>query len=164
MVEDNESVKRGGSPFQNCGKLKIDTVFEAVVDHYKQDLREFFTRSNFYLAVQTALLSVFGFRDIPDSLLDYIVMTVIIAAGLAIAVIWWVAARGSILWIDRWRREVQRLSQEHSPTGSYDEIEQTAKAHPYQSPERVTKLLPLLFGLIWFTFAAILVYWFSWHC
>lgn len=34
-------------------------AYNSVTDHFKQDLREFFQRSNFYLIAETALLSVF---------------------------------------------------------------------------------------------------------
>lgn len=34
-------------------------VYKAITEHFRQDVREFWTRSNFYLLIQTGLLSVF---------------------------------------------------------------------------------------------------------
>ncbi len=152
-MEDKQSIIRDRS----VDRISIDTMFQAVIDHYKQDLREFFTRSNFYLAVETGLLSVFGVRDPPDSQIDYLVTAAIVAAGLALSLAWWVAGRGSLVWIDRWRKEVQCLSKGFSPTQSYHNIEKNAADKPWDSPERVTNLLPWLFGFVWFTFAVILL-------
>ncbi len=133
--------------------IPVANVFDAVADHYKQDLREFFARSNFYLAVQAALLSVFGVRDVPADLFDYVVTSVIVLAGLVLACVWGIVSHGSVLWIKRWRAEVQRLSRDYSATESYDKIEQIAADHPYQSPEELTKLLPWFFAVIWLVFA-----------
>jgi hypothetical protein len=138
--------------------INVVTEFNAITDHFKQDLQEFFTRSNFYLAVHAALLSVFGVRDTPASFFDYVVTLVLILTGLALSVFWAVAAHGSVLWIDRWRDEVRRLSAEYSEIGSYDKIEALADEHPLQSPETITMYLPWLFGTIWCVFGiAVLV-------
>ena len=138
--------------------IKVVEEFNAITDHFKQDLREFFTRSNFYLAVQAALLSVFGVRDTPANLFDHVVTLVLILTGLALSVFWGVVAHGSVLWIDRWRKEVRRLSAEYSETKSYDRIEEWADEHRRQSPERITMYLPWLFGAIWCVFGiAVLV-------
>lgn len=151
-MKDKRSITDDDAPSKSPSNFKfgVDIVFQAVVDHYKQDLREFFNRSNFYLGVETALLAVFGVRDAPQSTFDYIVTIGIIGVGLALTLFWWLAARGSIFWIDIWRGEVQQLSAAHSPTKSYDEIENIAKEHRWKSPERITQYLPCLFLLIWF--------------
>ena len=64
--------------------ISVVAEFNAITDHFKQDLREFFTRSNFYLAAQAALLSVSGVRDIPTNIFDYVVTLVLILTGLAL--------------------------------------------------------------------------------
>lgn len=139
-------------------RINVVTEFNAITDHFKQDLREFFTRSNFYLAVQTVLLSVFGVRDTPVDFFDHIITLVLILTGLALSVFWGVVAHGSVLWIRQWRAEVRRLSAEYSETQSYDRIEAWADEHPLWSAERITMYLPLLFGIIWFVFGvAVLV-------
>lgn len=158
MAKDNELVKSDDTPSKNSSKVKIDTVFEAVVDHYKQDLREFFTRSNFFLAVQAALLSVLGIRDNPDDPFDYAITVVIVFAGLVISTIWVFAGRGSLFWIKRWRDEVIFLSKHFSPTQSYKVLEEIGKIKPYNSPEQVANLLPYLFGVIWFAIGTIVAF------
>ena len=158
-MENKQSISRDGATSKNAPIGVVDE-YKAGTDHYKQDLREFFTRSNFYLAVHAALLSLFGIREIPDTPLDYVVTIIITIAGLSLAAFWWFVARSSVWWIDRWRERVQRLSRDYSETHSYEEIEAGAIEHPYRSPERVTMYLPWLFGLIWFIFlVATLVNW-----
>ena len=138
--------------------INVVAEFNAITDHFKQDVREFFTRSNFYLAVQAALLSVFGVRDTPANCFDYVVTIVLILTGLALSIFWGVVAHGSVLWIGRWRDEVRRLSAEYSETKSYDRIESLADEHPLQSAEIITMYLPWLFGTIWCVFGiAVLV-------
>ena len=138
--------------------INVETEFNAITDHFKQDLREFYTRSTFYFAVQAALLSVSGVRDTPANIFDYVVTLVLILTGLALSVSWGVVARASVLWIERWRDEVRRLSREYSETKSYDKIEALADLHPLQSPERITMHLPWLFGTMWCVFGiAVLV-------
>ncbi len=138
--------------------IKVVAEFNANTDHFKQDLREFFTRSNFYLAVQAALLSVFGVRDTSANCFDYVVMFGLILTGLALSAFWALAAYGSVRWIGRWREEVRRLSREYSETKSYDRIEALVDEHPLQSAERITMYLPWLFSTIWCVFGiAVLV-------
>lgn len=132
--------------------INVVVEFNAITDHFKQDVREFFTRSNFYLAVQAALLSAFVVRNTPANFFDYFVMFVLILTGLALSVFWGVVAYGSVCWIDRWRNEVRRLSAAYSETKSYDSIEAEAENHPWQSAEKITMRLPWLFGTIWCVF------------
>ena len=129
--------------------ISYDTIFETVADHYKQDLREFFIRANFYLAVHAALLTAIGIRDAPDSRVDWAVTIIIAFAGIVLACIWGLVSHGSVLWIRRWRKEIQQLSQDYSPTESYHNIEEDANCHRFQSPEELTKFLPWFFGMVW---------------
>ena len=138
--------------------INVVAEFNVITDHFKQDVREFFTRSNFYLAVQAALLSVFGVRDTSANFFDYVVTLVFILTGLALSVFWGVVAHGSVVWIDRWRDEVRRLSREYSETKSYDRIEALGDEQPLQSAEKITMYLPWLFAIIWCVFGiAVLV-------
>ena len=146
----NQSVAHdstGGDSTQK--QISLDTVFNAVADHYKQDLREFFVRANVYLAVHAALLAAVGIRDAPDSRVDWAVTIIIAFAGVVLAFIWGLVSHGSVLWIRHWREEIQRLSLKYSPTTSYHNIEEEANRHPYQSPEELTKFLPWFFGIVW---------------
>ena len=146
----NQSVPHDSTEKDSTQKpISYDTVFESVADHYKQDLREFFTRANFYLAVHAALLAAIGIRDAPDSRLDWAVTIIIASAGVVLACVWGLVSHGSVLWIRRWRKEIQRLSRKYSPTESYHNIEKDAICQRYQSPEELTKFLPWFFGIVW---------------
>ena len=149
-MSTNQSVTLDSTAGDSTQKpISHDTVFEAVADHYKQDLREFFTRANFYLAVHAALLTAIGIRQVPDSRADWAVTLIIAIAGVVLACVWGLASYASVLWIRRWRKEIQQLSREYSPTETYHNIEEEANRHRYQSPEELTKFLPWFFGIIW---------------
>lgn len=146
----NKSVPHNSTAGDSTQKpISHDTVFQAVADHHKQDLREFFTRANFYLAVHAALLTAISIRDAPDSRADWAVTIIIAFAGVVLAFVWGLVSHGSVLWIRRWRKEIQQLSREYSPTESYHNIEEDANHHRYQSPEELTKFLPWFFGIVW---------------
>jgi hypothetical protein len=124
-------------------------VFRAVTDHFNQDIREFFSRSNFYLVAQAALLSAFFTRKQPATNFEFLIIIGIVMAGLSVVVFWWRVAMGSVFWIKQWRGEVQRVSEELSRLKSYKNMEDIAQKNPNMSPENVTRLLPILFGVIW---------------
>ena len=146
----NQSVPHDSTAGDSTQKsISHDTVFKAVADHYKQDLREFFTRANFYLAIHAALLTTIGIRDVPDSRVDWAVTIIIAFAGVVLACFWGLVSQASVLWIRRWRKEIQQLSREYSPTETYHNIEEEANRHRYQSPEELTKFLPWFFGVVW---------------
>ena len=132
--------------------------FQAVTDHYKQDLREFFTRSNFYLAVQGALVYGLTTRERSDDDLDLVVDLGILILGIILCLFWWLVARGSHFWIKTWRKKCGDLSELYSEAESYHEAESLAGEHPWNSPETVTKHLPLLFAVFWIALAIALAY------
>lgn len=136
------------------------TVFRAVTDHFNQDIREFFKRSNFYLVAEAALLSAFFTRKQPNTNFDFLIMTAIALAGLSVVVYWWGVAKGSVFWIQKWREEVQRISEKLSRLRSFKDMEEIAKENPKMSPENITKSLPILFGVIWIVILVVVI--FSW--
>ena len=146
----NQAVSRGNTEGDSIDtQIPIEAVFQAIGGHYKQDLREFFARANFYLAVHAALLSAISIRDAPDSSVDWAVTVVIASAGVVLACVWGLVSHGSVVWIRRWRQEIRRLSLVYSPTDSYHVIEQYASRQWYQSPEELTKFLPWFFVVVW---------------
>ncbi len=149
MATDQSAVRDDASRDASERPISYEIIFESVADHYKQDLREFFTRANFYLAVHTALLSAVGIRDAPNSKSDWAIILLIALAGIVLACVWGSVSYGAVLWIRRWRKELQRLSRELSPTHSYHRLEDEANEHRYQSPEELTKFLPWFFAIIW---------------
>ena len=135
----------------HSGQIEMDVaVFTAVTHHFKQDIQWFFDRSNFYLVAEAALLSVFFalIKDRQTGGID-IIMLGIALAGLALVMFWWLSLRGSLFWISYWRGEAQRLSAELSRFHIYDESQKVALANPMKSPEKISKFLPILFGVIW---------------
>ena len=145
--------------FRQPTEMDIE-VFRAVAEHFRQDLREFFTRSNFYLIAQAALISVFFTREPPKNNIEYVMSMGIILCGLIFAIFWWLVARGSVIWIDRWRDELRRLDALLDRLYSFVIVEAQALRHPYQSAERVTQYLALIFCFMWSSFMMIwLVMW-----
>ena len=130
---------------------EIDVAeFTAVIDHFKQDLREFFSRSHFYLVVQGFLLSAFFARAVPASTFEYFSSYAVIFAGLTLAVFWHLVVKGAVLWIKRWRIEVRELSRKYSNLHSYDRIEErSGEIAEHHSAEEITALLPKIFIGFW---------------
>jgi hypothetical protein len=81
-------------------------VFKVVGEHYRQDLRDFWTRSNFYLVVEGGLLSVFFSRLGNTSKYEIAIDFAFILLGGLLAVIWFFVARNSLFWIQQWRTQM----------------------------------------------------------
>ncbi len=142
-----EPVRRLPGEDQSSFRDRADGIeFQAVIDHFKQDLREFFIRSNFYLVVQGTLFSAFVLRKTPASTFEYLISSGIILVGLVLASFWSRVSKSSLFFIKRWRREVCDLSYKLTSTQSYYRVE--AKEHT-DSPEAITGLLPHLFAWSW---------------
>lgn len=131
-------------------------VYRAVTDHFKQDLREFFSRSNFFLVAEAALLSAFyaiqtKMISPPDevNLGDLWSNKALALAGLLLTVIWLFVSASSAYWIGRWRREVQTVSGNLSNISSYRNVEEVGWWTNLLRPEHITILLPLLFLGLW---------------
>lgn len=125
--------------------MQQDTeVFKVLSEHYRQDLREFWSRNNFYLVVDSALVSVYVSQGDSD------VRTVLGLFGLVVSTFWYVVARGSILWLGHWRREVMQLDELVDRLGVWQRVEARVKQRPWESPSWVTHWLPVTFGIGWF--------------
>lgn len=141
-----------GRECKDAPDLRLE-IFKVVVDHLKQDVREFWPRSNFYLLVQAGLLSVFATLASGDYLPEK--SLVISIVGLIVAVFWSLAARGAVLWIRKWRAAVMEIDEEVNPYKTYSKTESFAYSNPLMSPSNVTQFLPWVFVLAWCT---ILIY------
>ncbi len=131
-------------------------VYRAVTDHFRQDLREFFSRSNFFLVAEAALLSAFYAIQIklissPDqiNLGDLWSNKALALAGLLLTVIWLFVSCSNVYWIRRWRREVKTVSEYLSNISSYKNVEEVGFLIDLLRPENITVLLPLLFLGLW---------------
>jgi hypothetical protein len=118
-------------------------IFQIVHDHFEQDLREFWQRSNFYLVVDGLLLSAFVSAHLRS------LQILLVCAGLVVSLFWLLVARGSIAWIGAWRDEVRRLDQVVNRFQSFNVIENKVQLSKLSSPSWVTQWLPAFFLAGW---------------
>lgn len=133
-------------------------IFHIAIDHFRSDVREFFIRSNFYLVIEAALLTVLFTRRIPNETSNsfyFFISIGIIASGLIFSYFWWRVAVGSVKWIDRLRDKIIELSEFSSILKAYSNVEKNAKIYPFQSAERVTQYLGLIFIFFWSILAVV---------
>lgn len=137
---------------EHSGKITdIDVaVYTTVIGHYKQDLREFFTRSNFYLVAVAALLAAFFGREtrVPK------VSIVIAVTGLVLCLFWLSVAVGNLFWIGQWRNQAKIVSRALDRRfDAYSEAEEPHKQPLHKrlllSPEGATTCLPAVFAVVW---------------
>ena len=126
-------------------------VFQALWEHYRQDLREYWVRSNLYLVVQALLLSVFvGTSDLSDSDLTDLTRIVLAGVGFVVAGMWYYVLRGSLSWLDAWREQVERVDREVDRFAAFAEVEGGLRRA--RSPAAVSQFLPLVFIAAWAAF------------
>lgn len=106
----------GRSPFQ---------VFQAIHDHFQQDLREFWQRSNFYLVVDGVLVSAFATSHV------HALQLILSCAGLVISLSWLLVARGSIASLALWRVEVRHVHLIVNRFRSFSTIEGSLRRKPW---------------------------------
>jgi len=123
--------------------------FKMIASHFRQDLREFWNRANFYLITNAGLLS--AFLIVYPGIIKANVGIVIVfpLVGLVIAVLWFLVLRGALHWIEKWREEVIRLSKELDRFRCYANIESSVKQNRSSSPSYLTQFLPLVFVVAW---------------
>jgi hypothetical protein len=126
-------------------------IFQMAHEHYEQDLRMFWQRSNFYLVVDGFLVSAFVTAHLRS------LQIVLACAGLMISLFWLLVARSSIRWVALWRAEVQRLDRIVNRFQSFDAIENQQKGKPWTSPSWLTQWLPALFLTGWICIFLLLI-------
>jgi len=127
-----------------------DLVFyQVVVDHFKQDTREFWTRANFFLVAHAGLFSAFvvAYPGMTGRL--NLMSLSIPLLGLGTAIIWLIVLKGAISFLQSWREQVIRLDKELDRFQCYVEVEGMAKRDPLSSPSYVTQFIPLVFIATW---------------
>jgi len=130
-------------------------VFKMIASHFRQDLREFWNRANFYLLINAGLFSAF-LIVYPALVKDHaMIVTVVPILGITIATFWYFVLRGAVYWIERWREEVIRLSKELDRFQCYARVESTVKQRRSLSPSYLTKFLPLVFVITWLVILAL---------
>ena len=131
--------------------------FKMVVEHFNQDLREFWNRANFYLLTNAGLFSAF-LVIYPSLLTDHpLIVMVVPVLGIAIATLWYLVLRGAFYWIEQWRQEVIKLSKELDRFQCYAIIESSIKGRKLKSPSYLTQLLPVVFMAAWIAILVILL-------
>lgn len=124
-------------------------IFKIITEHFRQDIREFWTRANFYLLANAGLFSAFVVAY-PTLIKERIVVVMSIPIiGLITAIFWFIVLRGAIHWLRRWREQVIKLSKELDRFQCYAEVESSVKQSPLLSPSYVTQFLPLVFVITW---------------
>jgi len=124
-------------------------IFKIVTDHFKQDIREFWTRSNFYLLAQIGLFSVFVATFSTSTGFKTTISISIAILGLVIAVFWFVILRGAIEWLRQWRNQVIKLDREIDRFQCYVEVESLVEQKLFLSPSYMIQFLPLIFVITW---------------
>ncbi|MDL1979196.1 MAG: hypothetical protein LWX52_14080 [Deltaproteobacteria bacterium] len=154
------NVAVGGSDFceQHGNWFTSDIeVYKEIGEHFRQDIREFWTRSNFYLLVHAGLLSVFTAISNRSSEYNIAIGIALGVFGLSLAIVWFIVARGSIIWIRKWRAnmiEIDEIIDRHH----YYKVENFAAQSPLMSPSNVTQYLPLVFGISWLVMIVLLIF------
>lgn len=146
-------IENSDNPFchqHNFSSANDLEIFRIVTEHFRQDLELFWTRTNFYLVAEAALLSVLfaiwsGDPERNDKLLGLGICIV----GLIIAVYWAVVLRGALYWIRQWRQQVIKIDRVVNRFQSYVHIENHVNNSPLLSPSFVTSSLPMIFLVIW---------------
>lgn len=141
---------------QHANWLPADLeVYRAVTEHFRQDVREFWARSNFYLLVQAGLLSVFVAVSPASSFYGKITALTLSILGLVIATVWFIVLKGAVLWIRRWRDQTIKIDNVIDRHRVYEKVESFAYSSPIMSPSNVTQYLPIFFGIAWIALATL---------
>lgn len=121
-------------------------VFHEVSEHFRMDVREYWARSNFYLLVEGALVSVFV-AVARDSTSDRGLATILGVFGFLFCLYWGIVAREGVMWIERWRKERIRLDARIDRTASLGGVE--GMKDPLKSAENATSFAPFVFAVGW---------------
>lgn len=124
-------------------------ILKLIHDHFLQDVREFWSRSNFYLVVHAGLVSVFVSLPVLSSQYLLIVKIALGVFGFLLAIFWLLAMRGAIFWIRLWRKKLIELDELIDPYKAIAKTESQGISSPLLSPSFITAWLPLLFVIGW---------------
>ena len=120
-------------------------VFREINEHFRMDVHEYWSRSNFYLLVQGALMSVFVGTVREGGSLTAIARTVAIL-GLVLCLIWFYVARKSIKWIEKWRAARKFMDQRIDRHARFVVVDKVVGS---TSAEDATSYVPCVFAVAW---------------
>lgn len=139
------------SPESEARLLK---AYELVAQHYRQDVLLYWTRTSVFLVVQVALLAVVnGLSDMGER-----PVWIFGGVGAGTSLIWFLVARASLRWEDRWRRNTAEIDQVVNPLGSYQgdlQLPQAKLKRLLSRPAEIATALPVLFLAGWLALALI---------
>lgn len=128
--------------------------FKMVVEHYKQDIREYWTKANFFFLANTGLLS--GYIIYLNQTNNFPLFKVALPiTGIVVAGFFYLILDNSHFWTKVWRCEVLKLCRECNKFHCYVEVEEMAQEKPHKHPEFWTQLLDLAFIFVWAWFLVI---------
>lgn len=153
---------------QHVYELGIPDIFKMVSEHYRQDLREFWTRANMYVLSQAFLFSAFAvlasnFSNNKGHVHghDFLIMIMVAIVGISIALCGLIVAWSSREWIARWKEATLQLDRIFNKHNTYTYTENEKK--PLFDPTWWTMLLPGIFAFTWIIlFAASIFSFFGW--
>lgn len=144
-------VKGGDFCQQHCPPAQVE-VYKAVAEHFRLNIREFWTRSSFFLVAHAALLSGFAVIATREQGYDRAAIgTALGALGVALAVCWLGVDAISVRWIDRWRARIVSIEEVVDKYRCYDRAENVGancKALRLRAQD-IARLVPLLFLAAW---------------
>jgi hypothetical protein len=122
-------------------------VFKVVVEHFRHNLTIFWQHSNFFIAIQAALVSVFtSIGSSPESQSTVQALGIF---GLLVSLFWWWVSFGRWMLIETWREEVKRLDVVVDRYLVFLRVETSAESRPYLIPAFIGLFLPPLIALVW---------------
>jgi hypothetical protein len=125
-------------------------VYKAVANHYRQDVVQLWTRSNFYLIIHAGLSSIIIATSSKNSFHPVVEIAFEIC-GLLLAIVWYDVAKSSIEWCKKWRNQLLKVELSVDPLKSYHSVEGKIPNCPMKRPSKYTLWVPVLFGMLWLT-------------
>jgi hypothetical protein len=136
---------------QHSSVSKNDVVaFEMTSEHFRMEIQLFWTRANFYLAIEAALASI-AFTQTANTFVVYLLSGV----GVFLAIIWFLVSNGTAFWIRKWREQVMMIDREVNRFRSYNNIEMLVARNRLLSPTFITRFLPIFFIIFWISLSAL---------
>lgn len=172
--EEGETMSQNGHDWAiEIYKRDIE-IYKIACEHYRQDLREFWSRTGIYILSQAFLFAAFAAlvgqsrvvdgKVLPTHLHDVIFEITLGAIGALVALVGFFVTRGSSKWVDRWRDQVIKLDKVvDTQYQCYVEVE-TISSEPswwkrmfLQSPGILTEWVPLLFFGGWVVMTIVVI-------
>jgi hypothetical protein len=129
-------------------------IYKMVDEHFRQDLRDYWRRSDSYVVVEALLISVF--TSLLATNRSTLVLLTLGVFGSSLTVVWFLVMRGSLAWIRSWRRQRARISLKLDRYGYHAELEREVRKNPLRSPTTLSSYVPLLVLITWVALIATL--------